>query len=151
MIRLIQPNEKYLKSYMDAYEEYKQNHVTTYAFDDASSYDIFEKYDHYRNERNLKPDRVGCHYFWLVDDEFDYFIGEITIRHRLTDALTKYGGHIGYGIRFSEWNKGYGTHMLEMALKEALSDEINSRKVYMKEIDHSYYYEGYMTFKTEEL
>ncbi len=24
-----------------------------------------------------------------------------------------------YGIRFSEWNKGYGTHMLEMALKEA--------------------------------
>lgn len=119
MIRLIQPNEKYLKSYMDAYEEYKQNHVTTYAFDDASSYDIFEKYDHYRNERNLKPNRVGCHCFWLVDDEFDYFIGEITIRHRLTDALTKYGGHIGYGIRFSEWNKGYGTHMLEMALKEA--------------------------------
>ena len=31
-------------------------------------------------------------------------------------------------------------------LKAALTDEINSREVYMKGIDHSYYYEGYTTF-----
>ena len=36
-------------------------------------------------------------------------------------------------------------------LKAALTDEINSREVYMKGIDHSYYYEGYTTFKAEEL
>ena len=36
-------------------------------------------------------------------------------------------------------------------LKNALTDEINSREVYMKGIDHSYYYEGYTTFNTEEL
>lgn len=36
-------------------------------------------------------------------------------------------------------------------LKAALTDDINSREVYMKGIDHSYYYEGYATFKTEEL
>ena len=36
-------------------------------------------------------------------------------------------------------------------LKNALTDDINSREVYMKGIDHSYYYEGYSTFKTEEL
>ena len=36
-------------------------------------------------------------------------------------------------------------------LKAALTDEVNSREVYMKGIDHSYYYEGYTTFKTEEL
>ena len=36
-------------------------------------------------------------------------------------------------------------------LKSALTDDINSREVYMKGIDHSYYYEGYTTFKTEEL
>ncbi len=28
------------------------NGVQTYAFDDARSYDVFEKYDNYRNERN---------------------------------------------------------------------------------------------------
>lgn len=36
-------------------------------------------------------------------------------------------------------------------LKAALTDDINSREVYMKGIDHSYYYEGYTTFKTEKL
>jgi len=36
-------------------------------------------------------------------------------------------------------------------LKEALTDEVDSREMYMKGIDHSYYYEGYTTFKTEEI
>ena len=40
---------------------------------------------------------------------------------------------------------------IKVLLKGALTDEINSREVYMKGIDHSYYYEGYATFKTEEL
>ena len=40
---------------------------------------------------------------------------------------------------------------IKYILKNALTDEINSREVYMKGIDHSYYYEGYATFKTEEL
>lgn len=40
---------------------------------------------------------------------------------------------------------------IKYILKNALTDEINSREVYMKGIDHSYYYEGYTTFKTEDL
>ncbi len=36
-------------------------------------------------------------------------------------------------------------------LREALSDEVNSREMYMKGIDHSYYYEGYTIYKAEEL
>ncbi len=36
-------------------------------------------------------------------------------------------------------------------LKAALTDDINSREVYLKGIDHSYYYEGYTAFKTKEL
>ena len=36
-------------------------------------------------------------------------------------------------------------------LKSALIEDTNSREVYMKGIDHSYYYEGYATFKTKEL
>lgn len=105
MITLVEPCEKYLQSYIEAYDEYKLNDVQTYAFDDARAYNIFEKYDNYRYERNLKPNRVGSDYYWLVDDERNYFIGEISIRHRLTDDLKHYGGHIGYGVRFSEWKK----------------------------------------------
>lgn len=119
MITLTEPCERYLQSYIEAYNEYKANGVDTYMFDDAGAYDIFEKYDRYRNERNLPPDRVGADFYWLVNEEANYLIGEISIRHRLNDALKRYGGHIGYGVRFSEWNKGYGTLMLRLALEKA--------------------------------
>ena len=36
-------------------------------------------------------------------------------------------------------------------LKNALTDKTTDREVFMKGIDHSYYYEDYTTFKTEEL
>ena len=40
---------------------------------------------------------------------------------------------------------------IKVLLKAALTDDVNSREVFMKGIDHSYYYEGYMTFKAEDL
>lgn len=40
---------------------------------------------------------------------------------------------------------------IKYLLKNALTDEINSRDVYMKGIDHSYYYEGYITYKAKDL
>ena len=40
---------------------------------------------------------------------------------------------------------------IKVLLKVALTDDVNSREVFMKGIDHSYYYEGYTTFKAEEL
>lgn len=36
-------------------------------------------------------------------------------------------------------------------LKQALTDQIDNREIYMKGIDHSYYYEGYVAYKMEEL
>ena len=40
---------------------------------------------------------------------------------------------------------------IKYILNAALNDQINDREIYMKGIDHSYYYEGYVTYKTEEL
>lgn len=40
---------------------------------------------------------------------------------------------------------------IKVLLKAALSDEVDSREVYRNGIDHSYYYEGYTTFKAEDL
>ncbi len=40
---------------------------------------------------------------------------------------------------------------IKYLLKEALTDKIDDREVYMKGIDYSYYYEGYTTYKTDEL
>lgn len=36
-------------------------------------------------------------------------------------------------------------------LKQALTDRVSDRELYMKGIDHSYYYEGYFVYKAEEL
>lgn len=36
-------------------------------------------------------------------------------------------------------------------IKQSLTDKIDDREVYMKGIDHSYLYEGYSLFKTDEL
>lgn len=40
---------------------------------------------------------------------------------------------------------------IKFLLKNALTDNVNDREIYMKGIDHSYYYEGYYEYKTEEL
>ena len=40
---------------------------------------------------------------------------------------------------------------IKHVLKSALTDRINDREIYMKGIDHSYYYEGYSTFRTKDL
>lgn len=40
---------------------------------------------------------------------------------------------------------------IKFVLKNALTDEINDRDIYMKGIDASYYYEGYNVYKTSEI
>ena len=40
---------------------------------------------------------------------------------------------------------------IKHVLHAALTDQVNSREMFMKGIDHSYYYEGYTAFQTEKL
>ena len=40
---------------------------------------------------------------------------------------------------------------IKHVLRPALTDQVNSRELFMKGIDHSYYYEGYTAFQTEKL
>ena len=40
---------------------------------------------------------------------------------------------------------------IKYILKQALTDKVNDREVYMKGIDYSYYYEGYVIYKAENL
>lgn len=40
---------------------------------------------------------------------------------------------------------------IKAVLGEALTDDINNRKLFMKGLDHSYYFEGYQLFKSEDL
>lgn len=40
---------------------------------------------------------------------------------------------------------------IKHVLRQALTDKTDDREIYMKGIDHSYYYEGYIVYKAEEL
>lgn len=68
---------------------------------------------------------------------------------------------IGYVVDWSKVNKeDYLLAMerspvkdieIKFLLKNALTDNVNDRGIYMRGIDYSYYYEGYYVYKTEEL
>jgi predicted acetyltransferase len=61
-----------------------------------------------------RPGWVPCTTRWWAQG--DEYLGRIAIRHRLTPALEKVGGHIGYDVRASARRRGYATAMLRAAL-----------------------------------
>lgn len=56
--------------------------------------------------------------FWLVRDQTEV-VGVSNIRHALTPALRREGGHIGYGIRPSSRRQGLGVAILRHSLQRA--------------------------------
>jgi predicted acetyltransferase len=77
--------------------------------------------------------------YWWIDGT--YYIGRISIRHRLTERLLEMGGHIGYDVRPSARRQGHATAMLRAMLPHAHdlgidpalltcdTDNVGSRKV----------------------
>jgi predicted acetyltransferase len=71
-----------------------------------------------RTRREMLPTHlVPETYLWLVDA--GEFIGRVSIRHELNEALRTVGGHVGYEIRPSKRRQGYGTRILALALERA--------------------------------
>lgn len=101
---LIFPSAEYLPSYAEAVQEYAQHSVDTYGFTDPAECDVLAKFARYRAGTDLPAGRVPQDTYWLVEN--GEFIGEISIRRSLNDALKLCGGHIGYGVRRSRWGQG---------------------------------------------
>ncbi|MCK5827830.1 GNAT family N-acetyltransferase [Candidatus Bipolaricaulota bacterium] len=51
-------------------------------------------------------------------------LGVFNLRHRLTEFLCQFGGHIGYSVRPSERRKGHGTRLLRAAIEIAQGMDI---------------------------
>ena len=51
---------------------------------------------------------------WFVDET--EYLGTVLIRHRLTPALERAGGHIGYHVVPGQRRRGHATQMLAQAL-----------------------------------
>ena len=57
--------------------------------------------------------------FLLIRNSDNKIVGTINLRWNLNEEMLKFAGHIGYGIRPSERQKGYNEINLYMVLKEA--------------------------------
>lgn len=89
--------------YGKTYEEYKQWLVSNEAFSKFT--DLEDGW------------KVPTSTYWLYVDARP--VGTGRIRHFLTDKLREEGGHMGYAIRPSARNKGYGTILLRELIPEA--------------------------------
>ena len=72
----------------------------------------------------LKPGYVPSTTFWLMTNDTQ-MIGESRLRHWLTTSLEHEGGHIGYVIRPSARQQGYGTCILALTLEKARDLRLN--------------------------
>ncbi len=70
-------------------------------------------------------DRCKATFFLVIRKSDNKIVGNMQIRHYLTDNLLLNGGHIGESVRPSERNKGYATEMIRLALKECKKLGIN--------------------------
>ena len=64
--------------------------------------------------RSLRQGFVPNTMYWLMVG--DHLVGETNVRHFLTTALLREGGHIGYRITPNWRRHGYGTQILSLAL-----------------------------------
>ena len=106
-----------LKEWMDYNENHPEANTSPYAIfrNDYHDFDYYLKHLEYKELREgLVPDST----FFCFDEKRNLMVGAVNIRHELNDYLSKYGGHIGDGIRPSERRKGYATEMIRLALEE---------------------------------
>lgn len=119
-VKLIKPNVSLKNEYLNMISEWKEygGELIPWSLNlDTVDFDLLVKgLNEYSDGIGLPDGFVPCTIFWLVNNE-DKVLGAIEIRHQLNDYLAFRGGHIGYGIRPSERNKGYASNMLSMTLQ----------------------------------
>jgi predicted acetyltransferase len=143
---LVPPDARFHASFMTAVDEFQREQVNV---------------DHYRYELHdleaflewlgqleaeSHPDAVARFPGWVPQTTLWWvdgsaYLGRVGIRHRLTEPLLQFGGHIGYDVRPSARRQGHATAMLRAALAPARAlgiekalvtcdhDNVGSRKV----------------------
>ena len=122
-------------SYTDEIIKYKEESLAespiingSAGLDRFSSIEIwFEELKKRSCEDTVPKGLVPSSTYLGVREKDNYIVGMIDIRHYLNEYLTQVGGHIGYGVRKTERNKGYAKQMLKLALEKC--KELKIKKV----------------------
>ena len=122
-------------SYADEIIKYKEESLAespiingSAGLDRFSSIEIwFEELKKRSCEDTVPKGLVPSSTYLGIREKDNYIVGMIDIRHYLNEYLTQVGGHIGYGVRKTERNKGYAKQMLKLALEKC--KELKIKKV----------------------
>ena len=116
-MELVPPSQQFKEGYAEAIAELQDEPLT---LEEKRPTDL-DEYIQWRTDhaqgKNLPEGWIPATTFWLLDE--GEVMGEVNIRHELTEFLRTIGGHIGYWIRPSKRKQGYGKDILRLALEEA--------------------------------
>lgn len=127
MVALVVPSILYKDTYLQSLKEFhNEGRDLNIGYNEiANDFSSFiKRIDDDEKGINLPPGWVPATVRWLLDNES--FVGRLSIRHRLTEELKIYGGHIGYEIKPSMRNNGYGKKILALGLLEAEKIGLNN-------------------------
>ncbi len=139
MIRLVDPDPRFQRSFLDAADEFigegKASYAGILSMPPDASFDgveftrdgledpgAFARFTSYLLAERLpetpRPEGwVPYTVKWVVEGE--EYVGRASLRHTLTDQLFTWGGHIGYGVRPTARGRGVATAALAQMLTVA--------------------------------
>ncbi|MEC0178382.1 GNAT family N-acetyltransferase [Paenibacillus favisporus] len=121
-VRLIKPTAELQEEYLSFYLDWKESNEPIVPWvvskDPADFAGMIRFLEDNEQGKDLPDGYVRNSTLWLVT-ETNRIVGAVNIRHELNEKLLESSGHIGYGIRPSERQKGYATALLSLTLQEA--------------------------------
>jgi predicted acetyltransferase len=120
---LIRPRLNLEAAFLEMVEEFRRANDPWFDRDHSLRDNDFGAYVHWLKKGEIGVDLpdgyVPWTALWLWDYNTSALLGITSLRHRLTPALERCGGHIGYAIRPSQRGRGYGSVVLSLTLQEA--------------------------------
>lgn len=114
---LVEPNEKYQKSFENYALAYRKINDEHYFNKYIKALENFQDYlnglHNYSKGKDLDKEEVATSTFWLINKK--EVVGVVRIRHQEVECV----GHIGYDISPDCRNRGYGLQILKLALEKA--------------------------------
>lgn len=114
-LRFVKPDNSHRDKVRDYQGEFFYEKVDSGNMSMAIDYDLWLEHTRLKEDEKTLPYGEVWEFIYFVFKD-DNLIGVVNIRPRLDLFLEKYIGHIGYSVRKSERNKGYGKEILNMAL-----------------------------------
>ena len=132
---LSRPSLRYKQSHLDAIREFREIDHRKMSDEELATieanFSIYvQRLLDWEDATKIPPEWVPSSVYWLVldkpesekqgdNEDMGMYIGRLNLRHELTKSLYEIGGHIGYEIRPSMRQRGYGKEILRLGLEKA--------------------------------